>query len=453
MHQYIWTNDDNAVLLTDLYQLTMLQAYVDERMDETAVFDLFFRRMRKRNYLLAAGLDTVLHYLETLRFTDESLQYLDSLGIFGRDFLEYLEDFRFTGSVYAMPEGTPFFPDESVLQVVAPIPQAQLVETFILNQITFQTNAATKARRVIHAAAGRPVADFGARRMHGADATMRAARAYSIAGLDDTSNVLAAAAYGMNASGTMAHSYIEAHDNEDDAFRRFARLYPGTTLLVDTYDTLDAVRRIVNMAKDDPDGFQVGAVRLDSGDMAELAFNARRILDDGGLTDVRIFASGSLDEYKVAALVDSGAPIDAFGVGTSMGTIADLPYLDSAYKLVRYGGKDRMKLAENKTNLPGLKQVYRHYDGDVAAYDTIALMDEAAPEGAEPLVTCVMKNGERTADGRATLADARRHAETHLSRLPSPLHHLDQNETPYDVRVSRRLREKQDELRRSLEKK
>src|SRR5690554_5748395 len=239
-----WTTDENHALLTDLYQLTMLQAYFEEGMDEEATFDLFVRRIKQRNFLLAAGLDTILHYLETIRFTDAALTYLRSLDLFKESFLEYLAAFRFEGDVYAIREGTAFFPDEPVVQVVAPIGQAQLVETFLLNQITFQSGIASKAARVVHAAQGRTVADFGARRVHGADAANRAVRAYHIAGLDSTSNVLGGMMYGVDLAGTMAHSYIEAFDSEAEAFEAFARLYPSTTLLVDTYDTVQGVKQI-----------------------------------------------------------------------------------------------------------------------------------------------------------------------------------------------------------------
>ncbi|RMF60033.1 MAG: nicotinate phosphoribosyltransferase [Bacteroidetes bacterium] len=444
-----WVDDAGAALFTDLYQLTMLQAYFREGLDEEAVFDLFVRRLRHRNVLLACGLDTVLHYLETLRFTPEALDYLASLGLFGDDFLAYLADFRFTGDVYAVPEGTPVFADEPLLEVVAPIGQAQLIETFLLNQITFQTGVASKALRVVRAAAGRTVVDFGMRRMHGADAALKAARAYHIAGVQATSNVLAGHAYGLRVTGTMAHSYIEAHESEDDAFRAFSGLYPGTTLLVDTYDTLEGVRRVVRLAREQGEAFRVKAIRLDSGDLAALSRAARRLLDEAGLHHVQIFASGSLDEYAIEDLVAAGAPIDGFGVGTRMGTMADQPYLDSAYKLAAYAGKPRMKLSTDKANLPGRKQVYRLFDGDTAVRDVIATAEEAH-EGT-PLLVCVMRGGRRTEAGRRTLDEARRHAERELARLPARLLSLDEAAPPYPVECSPALRERAATVRRRLE--
>ena len=298
--------------------------------------------MRHRNYLVACGLDTALAFLERLRFTDEAIAYLRSLGRFREPFFDYLKSFRFTGDVYAIAEGTPVFPDEPILEVVAPIGEAQLVETLLLNQITFQTGIASKASRVVHAAQGRTVADFGMRRMHGWDAAMKAARACSIAGVGATSNVLAAQTYGLAPTGTMAHSYIEAHEKEEDAFRAFAGIYPETTLLVDTYGTLDGVRKVIRLARDSGDAFKVQALRLDSGNLVALAQDARALLDEAGLTDVQLFASNSLDEYAIQDLLEKGAPIDGFGVGTRLGTMADQPYLDSVYKLsaLRRAGPD-----------------------------------------------------------------------------------------------------------------
>lgn len=450
MPAHKWTDDSNAALLTDLYQLTMLQAYHREQMNEEAVFDLFIRRLRSRNFLLSAGLDTVLHYLETIRFTDEAVDYLATLGLFDEAFLNHLKDFRFSGSVYAIPEGTPFFPDESVLQVVAPIQEAQLIETFILNQITFQTGIASKAARVVTAASGALVADFGARRMHGADAANRAVRAYHIAGIDSTSNVLGGMMYGIDVTGTMAHSYIEAFDTEREAFEAFVRMYPKTTLLVDTYDTHAAIRLVTEMAAEMGEAFDVGAIRLDSGDLAQLSLEARRILDDGGLRDVRILVSGSLDEYAIARLVSEEAPIDGYGVGTSMGTIADQPFLDSVYKLSAYAGEPRMKLSTSKSNLPGLKQVFRVYDSDGrASFDTIAKFEEEFD--GEPLVTCVMRDGVRTSAGNVSLDEARAHARRSMGTLPSELLSLEKVDPEYEVRLSASLRSERDQLQNTLE--
>ncbi len=445
-----WASDANAALLTDLYQLTMLQAYWGEDMRAKAVFDLFFRRLGRRNYLLACGLEAALHYLETLRFTGEALRYLGTLDLFNDEFLDYLADFRFTGDVYAVAEGTPVFADEPVVEVVAPIGEAQLAETFLLNQITFQTGVASKAAGVVRAAQGRTVADFGARRLHGADAALKGARAMHVAGVAATSHVLAGRAYGLDVTGTMAHSYVEAHESEADAFRAFARRYPGTTLLVDTYDTLAGVRTVIELAAQED--LEIGAVRLDSGDLGALAHAARALLDEAGMEHVQIFASGSLDEHAITKLLDRGAPIDGFGVGTRMGTMADQPYLDSAYKLCSYAGTPRMKLSSEKSNLPGRKQIYRFFEDETAARDVIATAEEAPPEGGAPLLTCVMKGGRRTDAGRRSLPEIRAHAEAATRRLPERLHVLGEADPPYEVALSKKLQQRLDETRRALER-
>jgi nicotinate phosphoribosyltransferase len=437
-----------------LYQLTMLQAYFREEMTEPAVFDLFVRRLRHRNYLLACGLETVLRFLEDLHFTDDELGYLADQGTFDDDFLDYLADFRFTGDVYAMPEGTPVFPDEPILEVVASIGEAQLVETYLLNQITFQTGLASKAARVVHAAqrdgTDRVVADFGMRRMHGTDAALKAARACYIAGVDSTSNVLAGQTYGLPITGTMAHSYIEAHDREMDAFKRFADLYPETTLLVDTYDTLDGVRKVIDLAAEWGDAFCVRALRLDSGDLATLAHEARQLLDDAGLEDVQLFASSGLDEHKITDLLDRGAPIDGFGVGTKMGTMADQPYLDSAYKLAGYAGKPRMKLSKEKSNLPGRKQVVRQFEDGVADQDVITAHDEAVD--GESLLQCVMRDGTRTDAGQPRSLDAiRTYATEQQDRLPDRLRALSDANPPYAVTLSDQLAAELEATRDRLE--
>ena len=447
-----WVNDDNAALFTDLYQLTMLQAYLREGMAGTAVFDLFIRRLGDRNFLIACGLETVLDYLESLRFTAESLRYLESLDLFDSAFLDYLEDFRFTGDVFAVREGTPIFEGEPILEVAAPIGEAQLVETFVLNQITFQTNAATKAYRVKRAAGDRIVADFGMRRMHGADAAMRAARAFYVAGVDSTSNVLAGQAYGIPVTGTMAHSYIEAHDEEIEAFEAFVDIYQQTILLVDTYDTLAGVRKLVDLVRRSGHAGHVRGIRLDSGDLGELAAASRRILDEAGLGHISIFASGSLDEHRIEDLVAAGAPIDGFGVGTRMGTIADQPYLDSVYKLSEYAGTPRMKLSAKKSNLPGRKQLFRRFEGGEAVGDVIGTRDEAATAGT-PLLEQVMQGGGRTDAGRVPLEDARRHARESVAQLPARIRGLRTAAEPYEVRLSEALEDRLQQTRRRLEKK
>ena len=445
---------ERSPLFTDLYQLTMLQAYWREGMDEPAVFDLFVRRLKDRNYLLACGLEPCLDFLDDLSFSEEDLDYLAAQEQFGDDFLDWLADFTFTGDVYAVPEGTPVFPDEPILEVVGPIGEAQLVETFLLNQITYQTNLASKAARVVEAAGGmesdRLVADFGMRRMHGTDAAMKAARAGYIAGVDATSNVAAGKRYGLPITGTMAHSYIEAHDAEMDAFRRFADLYPETILLVDTYDTVAGVRKVIELAEEKGEDFRVRGIRLDSGDLAKLAHESRRLLDNAGLDDVLIFASGGLDEYKIVDLLERDAPIDGFGVGTKLGTVADQPGLDSAYKLCGYAGQPRMKLSADKSNLPGRKQVVRQYEEGTAVRDVIATEEEQVP-GA-PLLERVMADGERTDAGRSRPLDAvREHAAARRGELPDRLHALAPEADPYEIVLSDALRERRDRTQEHLE--
>ena len=445
--------EDTSALYTDLYQLTMLQAYHREGMTEPAVFDLFVRRLGTRNYLLACGLEQALEYLETLSFSERAIDYLAEQDAFEDDFLEWLAEFSFTGDVYAVPEGTPVFPDEPILEVVAPIGEAQLAETFLLNQITFQTGVASKAARVRHAAdAGereRIVADFGMRRLHGTDAAMKGARAMYIAGIDSTSNVAAGEAYGIPITGTMAHSYVEAHDREMDAFRAFADTYPQTILLVDTYDTLEGVQNVIRLAEERGEAFQVRGIRLDSGNLAVLAHEARRMLDAAGLEDVMIFASSGLDETKITELIERDAPIDGFGVGTKMGTSADQPYLDSAYKLCGYAGTPRMKLSTDKSNLPGRKQVFRQYDGGTAVRDVIATEDETLD--GTPLLDRVMAGGERTGAGDKRPLDAlRENAAARTDELPDRLTDLADAE-PYAVEQSDAMQQRLEATRRRLQ--
>jgi nicotinate phosphoribosyltransferase len=436
-------------MLTDLYELTMLQAYYELGLADEAVFDLFVRRLpASRNFLVACGLDDVLHYLETLSFSDRALGYLASLGTFSESFLHELGSFRFEGDVYAVPEGTPVFANEPVLEVVAALPQAQLVETFVLNQVSFQTLIASKAARVVKAAHGHTVVEFGLRREHGTDAGMKAARACFVAGVGATSNVLAGQVYGIPVVGTMAHSYVEAHDTELESFRAWASVFPDSILLVDTYDTLEGVRNVIRLARELGDDFAVRGVRLDSGDLARLAGEARRLLDEAGLSGVEIFASGSLDEHIVADLVAAGAPITGFGVGTRLGVSADHPYLDTAYKLSGYAGQARMKLSTGKANLPGRKQVYRVESGSPpqASHDLIALHDE--PLEGRGLLVKVMEAGRRLPAAKADLAAINAHACGELARLPAALRTLAPADPPYRVELSPGLRAELDRLRK-----
>jgi len=435
-----WVDDANAALLTDLYQLTMLQAYWKEGMVDEAIFSLYFRELpAARNFVLACGLDDVLHYLETLHFEARALEDLQRLdGSFCDGFLAWLSELRFRGAVRAVAEGVPVFPDVPLLEVIAPIAEAQLVESFVMNQVHLQSVLATKAVRVVTAAAGRPVVDFAMRRMHGADAALKGARACHIAGVVATSNVLAGLTYGIPVRGTMAHSYIEAHDRELDAFRAFAELYPGTIILVDTYDTMEGVRKVIELAHELGDELSVRGIRLDSGNLADLARKARELLDAAGLGKLEIFASGSLDEYRVAELVTSGVPIDGFGVGTRMGVSRDAPDLELAYKLTAYAGEGRLKTSPGKPVLPGPKQVFRVEEAGCAVRDVVARHDEELP--GRPLLDEVMRDGRRLAAGRVSLEQIRARAASELAKLPSGVRALEPANPPYPVEVSEALR-------------
>lgn len=441
-----WVRDDNMALLTDLYELTMMQAYWKDGLDDEATFSLFTRRLPDgRNYLLACGLDSVLDYLERARFTVPALDYLRTLDEFSDEFVDWLGDLRFTGSVHAVPEGTPIFPDEPFLEVTAPISEAQLAETFIMNQVHHQTVIASKAARIVTAAEGRAVVDFGLRRMHGTDAGVKAARAFHIAGVTATSNVLARYFWEeIPVSGTMAHSFVQAHDSEMDSFRAFARLYPDTILLVDTYDTADGVRKVVRLAEEMGDDFRVRGVRLDSGDLAELAFESRDILDEAGLEDVEIFASGGLDEHEISAIVERDAPITGFGVGTGMGVADDAPALDIAYKLTAYGRRGRLKLSSGKRVLPGRKQIFRVEEDGTAQRDILAREGEA--QSGRPLLIEVMANGQRTDAVARDLDEIRTYAKQQIDTLPPPVRAIAPADPPYRVEVSEELRRYQEEV-------
>lgn len=421
-------NDSGSALLTDLYELTMLQAYFDEGMHERAVFELFVRALPpQRNFLMLAGIAQALDYLENLRFTADDLAWLNGRGRFRPSFIDWLHDFRFLGDVHAMREGTVFFGNEPVLRIEAPIGQAQFVESRLINLVNFSSMVAAKAARCVLAAPGKLLVDFGLRRAHGAEAGLLAARASYLAGFAGSATVLAGQRFGVPVFGTMAHSYIEAHDLEADAFTRFSASQPdNVTLLIDTYDTEAAAAKVVALAPMLMQrGVNLASVRLDSGDLADHARKVRAILDAGGLAAVRIFASGNLDEQRIAALLAAGAPIDGFGIGTQLTTSTDAPALDAVYKLQAYAGRARRKRSEGKATWPGAKQVYRMFDADGRlARDCITLADEAAPQDGTALLQPVMRAGRRLAPAEP-LADLRRHAAAELARLPEPLRTLD----------------------------
>jgi nicotinate phosphoribosyltransferase len=433
-------NHANSALLTDLYQLTMLQGYHDSGMEDIAVFEFFVRKLRPgRGFLMAAGLEQALEFLEDLHFTPEELAWLESTGRFSKNFLSRLETLRFTGDVHAMPEGTVFFPDEPIMRVTAPIAQAQLVETRLINLLHFQTLIASKAARIALVAPGKLLVDFGLRRAHGAEAGLLAARASYLAGFTGTATVQAGMQFGIPLFGTMAHSFVQAHAGETLAFEHFAHAQPdNVVLLIDTYDTEAAARKVVELAPElERQHIRIKGVRIDSGNLADHARQVRQILDAGGLRQVTIFASGDLDEYLLRDMLATGAPVDGFGVGTRMDTSSDVPYLDCAYKLQEYAGKARRKRSEGKQTWPGRKQVYRSYDANGRmASDIVTLEGDIQP--GEPLVKQVMRNGKRMAN--ATLGEVRSHAAASLARLPEGLKLL-QEPCCYRVEIGNALRE------------
>ncbi len=414
------TLGERLALLTDLYQLTMAACYFDQGMNDEATFSLFIRKYPShRGYFVAAGMEEALHYLQTLKFGEDDLAYLESTGLFQPRFLDFLRGVRFTGEVWALPEGSIFFKDEPLLEVSAPIIEAQLVETFIINAVSFQTLIATKASRSIHAAGGRPVIDFSLRRTQGSDAGLKVARASFLAGFRGTSNVLAGKLYGIPIFGTMAHSYITSFPHEIEAFRVFADNFPNiTTLLIDTYDNIIGAHKAVQVAKEmAARGQRLRSVRLDSGDIAAISREVRQIFRDQRVDYVGILASGGFDEYKIAEILAAGGEVDSFAVGTKMGVSADAPYFDIAYKLVKYGGRPVMKLSTGKVTLVDKKQVFRFFDdqGKFQA-DTIALRDEPVTGGL-PLLQEVMQAGQ-LARPLPPLSESREYFLDQFGRLP-----------------------------------
>ena len=434
-------NLQSSALLTDFYQLSMLQAYLEQRMDDTAVFEFFVRELPgNRNFLIAAGLEQVLDFLTEVHFTSEELEWVKNSGKFSAAFVNYLEALRFEGDVHAMVEGTIFFPQEPILRVTAPLPLAQLVESRVINLLHFQTLIASKAIRCVLAAPDKLLVDFGMRRAHGAEAGLLAARAGYLAGLDGTATVIAGKQFDIPVFGTMAHSFIQAHDNEALAFEHFVHARPdNVVLLIDTYDTETAARKVVALAQRLQDtGIIIKGVRIDSGDLTEHARRVRRILDEGGLNEVTIFASGNLDEYQLAEFGAAKAPIDGFGVGTLLDTSADQPYLDCAYKLQQYAGRARRKRSTGKATWPGRKQVYRHFDVNGSfRFDVVAV--EGEPQEGVALLQAVMRGGEKLRES-VSLSEVRRCVLEGIKKLPEPLRDLRRQAT-YNVKISEALRQ------------
>lgn len=425
-----------GALWTDLYELKMAASYLRRGMAGPATFSLFVRHLPpERGYLVVAGLSDAIRFIESYAFTADDLAYLRDALAFDEATLEAFASLRFSGDVWAVPEGHIVFADEPLIEVTAPIAEGQLLETYLLNQMTFQTTIASKAARCVVAADGRDVIDFAFRRTQSPEAAMSVARVSAMIGFAGTSNVEAARRFGLQAVGTMAHSYIQAFPTEREAFRAFADDFPeSTTFLVDTFDTLDGVRSAIDVIRELGVSARSG-IRLDSGDLGELARESRRLLDGAGLADARIVASGGLDEYEIARLLAEGAPIDTFGVGTKMGVSADAPYLDSVYKLVAYGERPVMKLSPAKVTAPGAKQVFRRVDGPFD--DVIGLRDEPIAPEREPLLVPVMRDGRRVDEGD-DWHSANERFRRDLLRLPDSARRIERPAQPL-ARRSRRL--------------
>jgi nicotinate phosphoribosyltransferase len=434
-------------LLTDLYQLNMVQAYLDRGETSEAVFEFFVRKLpERRGFLLAAGLADALDYLETLRFSDEDIAWLKSTGRFRDNLLDYLAGFRFTGDVHAIPEGTACFPREPLVRITAPLPQAQLIETRLINILHFQTLIASKAARMVLAAPGKALSDFGLRTAHGAEAGLFSARASYIAGFAGAANVLAGERYGIPVVGTMAHSFIQVHDDETKAFEDYARSRPdGVTLLIDTYDTEKGARKVVDLApRLKADGISIRGVRIDSGDLIESSRKVRRILDDGGLRDVIIVVSGGINEDVLQTMMREQAPIEGFGIGVNLAASIDAPSLDCAYKLQEFKGRPRRKRSEGKETWPGRKQVFRTYDAQGRMARDIVTVETEAHDG-DALVVPVMRGGKRLP--QPSLEETRAHAAQQLAMLPQALARL-QPGASYPVTIAQPLHDLADEADR-----
>ena len=417
-------NPLTSPLLTDLYQFTMLETYLQNGMDKTAVFEFYVRKLpENRGFLIAAGLDSVLSFLENFEFSPGEIDYLAQTKRFSPKLLDYLSTCRFYGDVYALPEGTVCFANEPLIRIVAPLPVAQLVETRVMNFLHFETTIASKAARCVLAAGGKGLVDFGLRRTHGAEAGILAARAAYISGFAGTATVIAEKLYGIPIFGTMAHSYIEAFGSEEEAFVAFGRANPNNvTLLIDTYDTLKGARAAVNAARRlSKEGVQTSAVRLDSGDFLALSKEVRSILDQNGLPEIRILVSGNVDEIMIRKLLAAGAPIDAFGVGTKLDTSEDAPYMECAYKLMEYDGKPRLKKSSGKATLPGRKQVLRRLQDGIMVGDLVA--EEGDLQEGAPLIAKVMDQGRRLSPP-SNPAKIAAYTKSQLQSLPEYLREL-----------------------------
>lgn len=442
----LFLNDTNLCLATDFYQLTMIAGYFECGKNHKSTFELFVRNLpEKRSYLIAAGLEQAIHYFRNLRYTAEHLKCLKNLSVFknvSREFFDYLRAFRFSGDVYAVPEGTVVFANEPIIRVTASMIEAQIVETYLLSMINYQTLIASKASRIVHAADGREVIDFGTRRAHGPQAGVLAARACFIGGCAGTSNVLAAHKLGIPPVGTVAHSWVMAYDDEYESYEDFHKVFPDNTiLLIDTYDTIKGAKLATKIGK------KLKGVRLDSGNITLLSKRVRKILDDAGLGHVKITASGDLNEYKISRMLDKGACIDSFGVGTEMVTSKDVPVLGGVYKLVEQEKEGRsmpkMKFSKDKSTCPAKKQVYRFLNNKgMFKKDVIGLVDEEFDSKA--LLLPVMKKG-KLLHKIPTVRQIQKTARKNISKLPDRFKALN-CKTTYPVTVSKRLKQVRDKM-------
>jgi len=432
-------------LFTDLYELTMFCAYLDNEKKERAAFELFTRKLPpNRNYLIFAGLEPLLKEIENLRFSKEEIDYLYSLKLFPDWFLDYLREFRPSVTVYAMAEGTPFFEHEPVLRIEGPIYEVQLLETLVMNQIHISSLIASKAARVYTVAKGKKLVDFSLRRTHGKDGGLKVARSCFLAGLNGTSNVLAGKLYGIPVVGTVAHSFIMAFEKEEDAFRAYAKTFPNNTvLLVDTYDTVEGIKKAIKVGKElEQKGFKLKGIRLDSGNVIKLSFLARKLLNEENMNYVQIIVSGGLDEYKIDEILSAGAPVDGFGVGTKVGTSADAPYIDFVYKLVEFNQKPVMKTSIGKKMYPGKKQVFRCSNFDILAYFSETY------EGT-PLLDKYMENG-KVVKRFPTLSEIREYTISQIEKLPKELLSI-REKHQYPVKISEKLENLYEKVKKELE--
>jgi nicotinate phosphoribosyltransferase len=436
----------NKTMLTDLYQLTMIAAYKDnDKEEDIATFDLFIRKLPKDwGFFIANGIEDAIDYATNIKFENDDLNYLKEQGIFKEDFIKYLKNFKFKGDIFAVKEGTPVAPNTPILRVTAKRDQAQFLETALLNMINFQTLIATKANRVVNAAAFAKVVDFGLRRAQEEDAALKGARAAYIGGAVATSNVKAGKEFAIPITGTHAHAFVMGFEKEIEAFRAYVKTFPdNATLLIDTYDTENGARNAAVVAKElEKKGKKLGAVRLDSGDLCDLAKKVRKILDENNLPYVKILASNDLNEYKIAELTKNNAPIDGYGVGTEMITAKPVAAIGGVYKLVEDNTGAKIKLAEGKKTYPGKKQVFRVEKNGIYTHDVLALEDELVKEenaNVTKLLEKVVVGGRRL-NPRRNIKEIQTYARQEVEKMPNALKQL-QVEKAYEVRIGAGLNE------------